>query len=169
MIDWSVEVEGERQLDRLWAGKVMGALGDGIKNGVECGMAAGVEEARKVHPYTDRSGDLAKDGKYELYSVSLSGEAANGEMYWITPYAAFVEFGTRPHVIEASGLRGGDGPMALHFMWKGVEVFFGRVHHPGGKPYPFAVPALRWTLQVALANIETGILNAAKILWEDAA
>ena len=39
--------------------------------------------------------------------------------------------GTRPHVIEARNAS------ALSFEWRGEQVFFRRVHHPGTHPNPF--------------------------------
>jgi Bacteriophage HK97-gp10, putative tail-component len=49
-------------------------------------------------------------------------------------YAAFVEYGTRPHRITARNRR------ALY--WKGAEYPVFAVNHPGSKPYPFLRPAL---------------------------
>lgn len=49
-------------------------------------------------------------------------------------YAAFVEFGTKRHTIEAdSG--------ALKFTVGGTEVFAKSVEHPGSDPKPYLVPA----------------------------
>lgn len=65
-------------------------------------------------------------------------------------YAAFVEFGTRPHIITprqkkalrwaatAAGRRLTGSPRV------GAAVIFAtRVHHPGTKPYPFMVPGAK--------------------------
>jgi HK97 gp10 family phage protein len=52
-----------------------------------------------------------------------------------TPYAAFVEFGTKPHVIEAKNKK------ALMFVSGGQTVIVKKVHHPGTKAQPFVQPA----------------------------
>jgi hypothetical protein len=177
MLEFTTTVEGEHELDRLWSDKVLPALEAGIKSGVEVGMREGIDQASRVHAYTDRTGDLSRGGRSEMISVSMSGESVEGEMWWVTPYALFVENGTKRHPISASGLAGGGdansgrdngGPKALHFFWKGVECFFARVNHPGSKPYPFAGPAILKTDRVAEAQIEIAVSNAARILWEAA-
>lgn len=43
----------------------------------------------------------------------------------------FLMKGTRPHVIRARNAQ------ALHFEWKGREVFFREVNHPGTAAQPF--------------------------------
>lgn len=54
------------------------------------------------------------------------------------PYAGFVRWGTRPHVIRARRAP------ALRFYWDkvGRVVFFKSVNHPGTKPNPFMERAL---------------------------
>jgi len=48
------------------------------------------------------------------------------------PYAPFVEFGTKPHVIRPKKKK------ALAFETEnGKEVVVKKVNHPGSKPYPF--------------------------------
>lgn len=53
-----------------------------------------------------------------------------------TEYAAFVEFGTKPHVIRAK-----PGKKALAFKVAGQTVIVKSVNHPGTKPNPFVRPA----------------------------
>lgn len=52
-------------------------------------------------------------------------------------HANDVEFGTGPHTIEAKDAQ------ALHFQWKGEEIFVKSVQHPGTEPQPFLRPAAR--------------------------
>lgn len=52
-----------------------------------------------------------------------------------TPYAAFVEFGTAPHVIEAKPGK------TLAFRVGGQMIFRRRVNHPGTRAQPFVRPA----------------------------
>ncbi|QCG77091.1 tail assembly chaperone [Mycobacterium phage Bananafish] len=46
-------------------------------------------------------------------------------------YAAAVHEGTRPHVIRAKHAQ------ALHFWWRGREVFVRQVNHPGTRARPY--------------------------------
>lgn len=69
------------------------------------------------------------------------------------PYAAYVELGTRPHVIRPrtkSVLSWTEGKRLSGRARSGAAAgrrFFARVvHHPGTKPQPYLVPAARWAL-----------------------
>lgn len=53
-----------------------------------------------------------------------------------TPYAGFVEFGTKPHVIRPKRPDG-----VLVFTINGTKVFTKKVNHPGTKAQPYVVPA----------------------------
>lgn len=52
-----------------------------------------------------------------------------------TPYAGYVEFGTKPHEIRAKNAK------ALSFFVGGRRVTVKSVHHPGTKAKPFVRPA----------------------------
>ena len=62
-------------------------------------------------------------------------------------YAAFVEFGTKPHVIrprkaKALAWASGSGRRLSGRPRKGAKLTFAKVvHHPGTKPHPFMLPA----------------------------
>lgn len=92
MIDFTVTVEGERDLDLLWSSRVIPALGAGCREGVDRGMKEGMAQAKASHPYTDRTGDLTRETSTTVYAVTVNGAA--GEMVWLMPYAGFVENGT---------------------------------------------------------------------------
>lgn len=64
-------------------------------------------------------------------------------------HAPDVEFGTDPHTIEA------DNAEALHFEWKGQEIFVTSVQHPGTEPQPYMRPAAREVRSNAAEYIET--------------
>lgn len=64
-------------------------------------------------------------------------------------HAADVEFGTDPHVIEAKDAE------ALHFEWKGQEIFVQSVQHPGTEPQPYMRPAARQVRSNAEQYIES--------------
>ena len=94
-----------------------------------------VEEARRRAPV--RTGRLRRS----IIARLQGGRVLVGPT---VPYAAYVEFGVRPHPVEAKAAR------ALHFTVGGEEVFARRVHHPGfpGKRFMAeagrqAIPKLR--------------------------
>ena len=73
------------------------------------------------------------------FSLAPDGESAM--IYATAPYAAFVEDGTKPHVIEARNAK------ALRFRGKdGQFIFRKRVNHPGTAPRKFMERALRETV-----------------------
>ncbi len=77
-----------------------------------------------------RTGRLAESIEFHLDGHTLIVAAH-------TPYAAYVELGTRPHVImprNALALRWYDGG--------GFPVFARIVHHPGTRPEPYLRRAL---------------------------
>lgn len=67
------------------------------------------------------------------------GEGGVGVRKQDVPYAGFVMYGTRPHVIRCRR-----PAYALHFYWDkvGSWVFFDRVNHPGTKPNRFLERAM---------------------------
>ena len=89
-----------------------------------------------------------------------------------TPYAAAVEFGSRPHVIEptkASVLAWPGSPKNRRLTGKarvgtksGDMVVAAKVNHPGTKPHPYLIPAARKALK--LVGLD-GIVER----WNDAA
>jgi HK97 gp10 family phage protein len=71
-----------------------------------------------------------------------------------TPYAAYVEFGTRPHEIRPKQAGG-----VLRFQMGGQTVYAQVVNHPGTKAQPFVRPAFEaWVdrvgKDVAEAHVE---------------
>ena len=54
----------------------------------------------------------------------------------VAPYAGYVEFGTKPHIIRPKSPSG-----VLVFTMNGRKVFAKSVHHPGTKPEPYIRPA----------------------------
>jgi hypothetical protein len=84
-------------------------------------------------------------------SIHVSGATAtHATVVASANYAAFVELGTRAHVITpraAKALRWAASPGGARLTGsprKGAAVLFAKVvHHPGSKPYPFLLPAAR--------------------------
>lgn len=71
-----------------------------------------------------------------------------------TDYAAYVEYGTAPHVIRPKA-----GKKALSFTVGGKRVIVKSVNHPGTKPHPYVRPAFeQWAdslgEMVADANVK---------------
>lgn len=79
-----------------------------------------------------------------------------------TPYADYVEFGTKPHVIKPKKPGG-----VLRFQVNGQWVYAKVVNHPGTKAQPFVRPAFdAWVdalgENVAKANVEVFAKEARK-------
>ena len=85
-----------------------------------------VEAARSKAP--KRTGYLASQ-------ISSVVEGDSAAIYAKAPYSAYVEFGTRPHLIQPRRAK------ALRFEVGGEEVFATRVQHPGTAPQPYLFPA----------------------------
>lgn len=64
-------------------------------------------------------------------SITKNVRAGEAEVGPTMPYAVYVEYGTRPHVIRPVYAR------ALRFKVEGEIVFSMVVHHPGTRPQPF--------------------------------
>lgn len=81
---------------------------------------------------------LVDTGRYRSSIAWRLGEDGQGLYALIgskVPYAGFIEFGTRPHVIRPKTKRA--------LAWKGAEHPVRLVHHPGTKPQHVLHRALR--------------------------
>lgn len=78
-----------------------------------------------------------RDGKVQA-SVSVGGATKKGAI--IARHAHLVEFGTKPHIIEAKP-------------GKTLAIGVSRVNHPGSKPQPFMRPALDLTQSAAITAV----------------
>lgn len=63
----------------------------------------------------------------------VEGGASEYKIGYTADHAAYVEFGTGPHLIE--------GNPTLAFSGAGGMVFASEVHHPGTDPQPYLLPA----------------------------
>lgn len=82
-----------------------------------------------------------------------------GRVSVLQPYAKYVEFGTRPHVIVPKSAN------ALVFKAGGVLVFTKRVNHPGTRANPFLQRALetkRNKIQEYFQRAAISVLNEIK-------
>lgn len=72
------------------------------------------------------------------------------------PYGQMQEFGTRPHVIEASRKK------ALRFVSGGQVVFARSVNHPGFPPHPFMAPSFRENREAIIARLRGAVSESLK-------
>ena len=127
---------------------------------------AGAAHARAVHQYKDRTGELTRKTTSEMLSSDSLGNA-EAEIVADTPYARYVEGGTRPHEIKAGGAkffsqRG--GAKALRWEDSSGVHFAKRVWHPGTKPLPFMGPAYIKAQQVLEAALQRIVAKAQELL-----
>lgn len=118
--------------------------------------------------------------KTRTLSRSIAPGFLTGREAWVharAPYAAYVEKGTRPHVIRpkrarslrfpASGvattLGGRVTTGASRSLGRGAYVFAREVHHPGTKPKPFLLPGAKKAAEGA------GLRDLVIDLWNEAA
>lgn len=94
------------------------------------------------------TGRLRASGKIQ-YS-SLFSFRPRATVFFDTDYAAFVNDGTRPHIIRPKNAR------ALRFRVGGQIVYARVVHHPGTRPNPFLDRALRETLRGGRWRVTNG-------------
>ncbi len=86
------------------------------------------------HVAVDR-GDLKRDIDYKIGKLSGIVFAGSEEV----PYAAHVEYGTSPHIIEPV-----DSNLLVFKNSAGEKVFATRVNHPGTAAQPFMRPAAKF-------------------------
>ncbi|HSY22318.1 MAG TPA: hypothetical protein VK841_09400 [Polyangiaceae bacterium] len=110
--------------------------------------AEGAGEAIRVHHYQDRHPGTGLTSRIFAKMTARTGDSAEAEIIADKPYAAYVENGTRPHVIEAKRAQ------ALRWEDSGGGVHFAkRVNHPGTTPRPFMGPAYIHTEQILERNL----------------
>ncbi len=149
-----LEIEGLDELQRDWT-DAQRALSDGARRGVELAIREGAAEARNTRHYKDQTGLLTASigGRVE---VSTHG-GAEGVLSAETPYASFVDGGTRPHVIE--------GRPYLAFPGNGGEtVMVRRVNHPGTQPDGFMGRAYLKAERVIEREVDVAADRAADIM-----
>lgn len=103
----------------------------------ELGRAADFadQHVQKSRAFKDRTGRLRRSGRHKVRRNKLT-------LGWSAPYAGYVEYGTRPHVIKPRRAS------ALRFVAGGRTVFAKKVNHPGTKPRKFGYRATRAAYRV---------------------
>lgn len=115
--------------------------------------------AKQNHEYRDRTGRLTQS----IHAENVQGNLAEGFRVDMisgglrVQYAAHIEFGTRPHIIQARRAR------MLRFIQNGKTVFRYRVRHPGNRPYRF----MRNALEAKLPRIEKLMETALELAYEE--
>lgn len=109
----------------------------GTAGAVRDGLRHAVDFARANHPHQNRTKRLIGRNGELFFRIQYNGtRGTEGFLINETPYARFVEYGTRPHDIVPTG-----GRRALRWVQGGRTRFAARVHHPGNRPLPFMAPA----------------------------
>jgi HK97 gp10 family phage protein len=112
-------------------------------------------EARSNHAFTDRTGALSRSIHAQPVDGSFTGRNLTVDVVADTPYARFVEDGTRAHEIRARNAR------TLKFRGRdGRWVFRRRVQHPGTKPYLYLKGALARLFPQVRERSERGLAIA---------
>lgn len=156
-------------------------LGAGLRRAVQEGLVEGADYARTHHPHRRRTGTLTGTRLYGRF-LRADDRRADGELVNETPYAAYVEYGTRPHLIRPKEGHGFVGPLeagqsrrarteigthrvALRWYVNGRPRFAKVVHHPGGKPYPFMEPASKVAETTIVFELEHWTILQLANLW----
>lgn len=147
--DLAVKVVGDKQLLlRLTDAEVGTALG--LEQGMKQATLYVEGEAKKRVPR--KTGRLFSS----LQSVvSGAGISVKGQVGTNVSYAPYVENGTAPHDISAKG--------AGALSWPGAAHPVVAIHHPGTRPKPFLVPALKDSAQQVTAILRAAINVALRL------
>ncbi len=105
-------------------GDVYAAIADAMTDAVD----AAAKDAFSTNLFQNHTWKLRSSTKASVDKIMFRGKLSNA-----TPYARYVEEGTRPHVIAARRK-----PL-LRFYWTRHGFWFAgkKVNHPGTKPRPF--------------------------------
>lgn len=124
MISFSVQTSETREWLRHAFSSMVSETGHALEDGLERGE--GIARQNLSLKTKTRTGMLMQGVRGELVSFT------HGRLVDRVPYAGCIEFGTRPHVIEARRAK------FLRFINRSGKVVFARkVNHPGTKPRSF--------------------------------
>jgi Bacteriophage HK97-gp10, putative tail-component len=118
---------------------------------VERWANAAARDAKRTPLFKDRTGKL----RTKIAAFYTAGQF-RATVRASTPYARFVESGTKPHVIEARRKK------FLSFVVNGVRVFRKRVNHPGTAPRPFMALAAASSRERARVALDGAMSSAAR-------
>lgn len=152
------------------------------RKAVMIGARAGASFARHNHRHKRRTGRATSLA--HLYAVldHASRKAAGASFVNTVPYARFIEYPTRAHVIRPKAAHGFIGPLrrgqsrradtdigthrvALRFRIGGKTIFRAKVFHPGTRGFPFMRPALRPAAEATEKSLRASLQAISKDLW----
>jgi Bacteriophage HK97-gp10, putative tail-component len=104
--------------------------------------------AHRQHSYQDRTGNLSNS----IHAGEVSGGTElRVDITANTPYAAAIEYGARPHKINAKPGKW------LRFGTVSGVVFAKSVNHPGNRPYKYLAGALERESETVNARVGEGL------------
>ncbi len=158
------------------------ALADEMREGVVYAAKTGAAHARTHHKHTRRTGTLTSPSMlYHL--LEYSGQnSARAALVNLTPYARFVEYPTRPHIIRPKEGHGFQGPLrrgqsrraitdigthrvALRWYVGNRPVFARMVKHPGTPGFPFMAPGLKVAGETFLDRFQKRSTTRLARIW----
>ncbi len=171
MFTCTVDLSAFRKAARLSIEAVHTGVRDAARNAAE----EGAEHAKAVGRFKDITGHLRKSIVAEFLSSNVS--SAKWMILAGADYAAFVEYGTKPHEIWPKAGHGSKGPLrngqtrratgkgphehvvgrgrALRWVNGGKTFFAAMVHHPGSASSPFMGPAYLKAEAVLYRDLES--------------
>jgi HK97 gp10 family phage protein len=126
----------KRKIDlHLDAAGILAAADQGASEGLRLGAELVSVQAKTNAP--KRTGQLANSVQAEPPTGQFTAGSLSASVGAGAPYSAFVEFGTKPHIIRAKNKK------VLRFPGAGGGFRFAtQVHHPGTKAQPYLQPAV---------------------------
>ena len=142
----------------------------------------GAKYARVNHRHKRRTGKLTSDANLYGYLLRAGRSGAAAEIVNRTPYARFVEYPTRAHMIRPKVGHGFVGPLkrgqsrrastdigthriALRFTIGGRVIFRRQVRHPGTPGFPFMRPAGHKAGRLLRMYLVDGIREHNRSIW----
>jgi hypothetical protein len=172
MLHVSVDLSEFERLRQQTITRIRQAVVECVADGAKAG-----ESHAKGGRWQDRTGRLRREIEARPYSFNING--AEWDITSPTPYAPFVEYGTKPHWIRPKF--SGIGPMqagqsrrsktdigthrvALRWIGPDGQAHFARaVFHPGTQPIPFMAPAGEVAGDEMVASFERRWANIVSI------
>ncbi len=136
----SIAVLGTRELQRR-----LKAISDTPKVALRKIQLDAVANAKRTVPR--KTGNLGRSIRPGFFSGSQAIVEAHAN------YAAYVELGTRPHVIRPKNKKvlawpaAGSARLSGSTKRGGSSIFAREVHHPGTKPQPYLVPGAKKAIE----------------------
>jgi hypothetical protein len=157
-------------------------LAEEMRKGVTDSAKKAAQHARANHTHKRRTGKLTSPSNlYHLLEYS-GQQRAQAAITNVTPYARFVEYPTRPHIIRPKEGHGFAGPLqrgqsrraitdigthrvALRWYVGNRPVFARKVRHPGTPGFPFMRPALKVGAEAFRRRFEVTTIRKLRRTW----